>query len=490
MRVLHVAAEAHPLVKTGGLADVMGALPRAQQALGGMQARLLLPGWPAVMKGVVGVEPVASLGPCFGAARVRLLKASLPEGGLSVYVIDAPLLYGRSANPYHDEAGLEWPDNLQRFGLLGWVAAQIAAGGLDPSWQPDLVHAHDWHAGMACAYLKAHAATAPSVFTVHNLAYQGLFPHQDSALLGLSSRFMSSAGLEYHGQLSFMKGGLKFCDRLTTVSPTYAREITTPEFGCGMDGVLRSREGVLSGILNAIDDLAWNPLRDPALAGPYAPYGPDDLTGKATCKAALQADVGLPVDPAAPVVLALSRLTAQKGLDLLLAALPTLLEQGGQLVVQGTGDAALEHAFTQAAQDHPRSVATLIAYDEHRAHRLVAGADLIAVPSRFEPCGLTQLYGLRYGTLPLVRATGGLADTVVGLNSAPAAGLPANGFSFAEPTPAAFERALVHALNVWREPALRRTLQRRGMTQDLSWTPSAVKYRALYAELLPEAAGV
>jgi starch synthase len=190
------------------------------------------------------------------------------------------------------------------------------------------------------------------------------------------------------------------------------------------------------------------------------------------------------------VVLALSRLTAQKGLDLLQAALPTLLEQGGQLVVQGTGDAALEHAFTQAAQDHPRSVATLIAYDEHRAHRLVAGADLIAVPSRFEPCGLTQLYGLRYGTLPLVRATGGLADTVVGLNSAPAAGLPANGFSFAEPTPAAFERALVHALNVWREPALRRTLQRRGMTQDLSWTPSAVKYRALYAELLPEAAGV
>ena len=487
MRVLHVASEAHPLIKTGGLADVMGALPQAQQALGGLQARLLLPGWPAVMKAVDGGELVASLGPCFGAARVRLLKAEMPEGGLSVYVIDAPLLYGRSANPYHDEAGQDWPDNLQCFGLLGWVAAQLAEGGLDPAWQPDLVHAHDWHAGMACAYLKAHAAAVPSVFTVHNLAYQGLFPHQDSALLGLSSRFMSSAGLEYHGQLSFMKAGLKFSDRVTTVSPTYAREITTPEFGCGLDGVLRSRQAVMSGILNGIDDQGWNPLRDPALTAPYAAYGPDDLKGKAVCKAALQAEMGLPVDPAAPVVLGLSRLTAQKGLDLLLSALPTLLEQGGQLVVQGTGDVALERAFTQAAQDHPRQVATFIAYDEHRAHRLVAGADLIAVPSRFEPCGLTQMYGLRYGTLPLVRATGGLADTVVGLESPAANGLPANGFSFAEPTPAAFETALVQALKAWRQTALRRTLQRRGMTQDLSWKSSAMKYRALYAELLPEA---
>lgn len=490
MRALHVAAEAHPLVKTGGLADVMGALPQAQQALGGMQARLLLPGWPAVMKGVAHVEPVASLGPCFGAAQVRLLKASWAEGGVNFYVIDAPLLYGRSAHPYHDETGREWPDNLQRFGLLGWAAAQIAAGALDPSWQPDLVHAHDWHAGMACAYLKAHAASVPSVFTVHNLAYQGLFPHQDSALLGLSSRFMSPAGLEYHGQLSFMKAGLKFCDRLTTVSPTYAREITTPEFGCGLDGVLRSRQGVLSGILNGIDDQVWNPMRDPALAGPYAHYGPDDLTGKGACKAALQAEVGLPVDPSAPVVLALSRLTAQKGLDLLLAALPALLRQGGQLVVQGTGDAALERAFLHAAQDHPRNVATYIAYDERRAHRLVAGADLIAVPSRFEPCGLTQLYGLRYGTLPLVRATGGLADTVVGLDTPAAAAQPPNGFSFTEPTQEAFESALAHALNAWRHPVRRGTLQRRGMTQDLSWTPSALQYRALYAELLPEAAFV
>jgi len=284
--------------------------------------------------------------------------------------------------------------------------------------------------------------------------------------------------------LSFMKAGLKFGDRLTTVSPTYAREITTPEFGCGLDGVLRSRMEVLSGILNGIDEQGWNPQRDYALARPYKPYGPEDLSGKAACKAALQAEMGLPVDPDAPVVLALSRLTAQKGLDLLVAALPTLRQQGAQLVVQGTGDVALEAAFTQAARAHPSSVATFIGYDEARAHRLLAGADLIAVPSRFEPCGLTQLYGLRYGTLPLVRATGGLADTVIGLGTPAAAGLQANGFSFEQATEAAFAEALVHALAAWRHKALRQALQRRGMTQDLSWMPSAMRYRALYEELL------
>ena len=302
MNVLHVAAEAHPLLKTGGLADVLGALPQALQAQGGLDTRLLLPGWPAVLQGVVDLRPVATLGPCFGAARVELLLAQMPGSGLPVYVIQAPMLYGKAGNPYHDPAGESWPDNLQRFGLLGWVAAQLAAGGLDPAWQPALVHAHDWHAGMACAYLKAHTAPTATVFTVHNLAYQGLFPHPDGALLGLSSRYMSSAGLEYHGQISFMKAGLKFADRLTTVSPTYAREITTPAFGCGLDGVLRSRADALTGILNGIDDEEWNPLTDSALAHRY---GPRDLKGKALCKRALQAEAGLPVDAQAPLVLAL-----------------------------------------------------------------------------------------------------------------------------------------------------------------------------------------
>jgi len=480
MRVLQVGAEAHPLIKTGGLADVLGALPQALQAQGGLDVRLLLPGWPAVLQGVQNLQPVTSIGPCFGAARVRLLQAKMLGSGLAVYVIDAPLLYGRPDNPYHDAAGQEWPDNLQRFGLLGWVALQLAAGGLDPGWVPDLVHAHDWHAGMVCAYLKAHACSVPSVFTVHNLAYQGLFPHQDSPLLGLSARFMSSAGLEYHGQLSFMKAGLKFADRLTTVSPRYAREICTPEFGCGLDGVLRSRAQALSGILNGIDAGVWDPAHDTALARPYHRA---DLSGKAVCKAALQAELGLPVDPDVPLVLALSRLTAQKGLDLLLGALPILLEQGAQLAVQGTGDPGLEAALLRAASAYPGRLAVLIGYDEARAHRLMAGADLLVVPSRFEPCGLTQMYALRYGTLPLVRTTGGLADTVAGEGDEHPNGLERNGFTFTEPTAAALRAALTQALTTWRDEAQRRTLQWAGMGQDFSWTASALAYRALYDAL-------
>ena len=483
MNVLHVAAEAHPLVKTGGLADVLGALPQALQAQGGLDTRLLLPGWPAVLQGVVDLRPIATLGPCFGAARVELLLAQMPGSGLQVYVIRAPMLYGKAGNPYHDPAGQSWPDNLQRFGLLGWVAAQLAAGGLDPAWQPALVHAHDWHAAMACAYLRAHAAPTGTVFTVHNLAYQGLFPHQDAALLGLSTRYMSSAGLEFHGQLSFMKAGLKFADRLTTVSPTYAREITTPAFGHGLDGVLRSRADALTGILNGIDDEEWNPLTDDALAHRY---GPHDLKGKALCKQALQAEAGLSVDAQAPLVLALSRLTEQKGLDLLLAALPTLLREGAQLVVQGTGDPALEAAFVSAARSHPGQVSACIGYDEDRAHRLMAGADLIAVPSRFEPCGLTQLYGLRYGTLPVVCVTGGLADTVVPHHGADTAQGAANGFTFGAPTLVSLTEGLQQALAGWRNPKLRRRLQLTGMAQDFSWVAPARHYRAIYEALVKE----
>jgi len=480
MNVLHVAAEAHPLLKTGGLADVLGALPQALQAQGGLDTRLLLPGWPAVLQGVVDLRPVATLGPCFGAARVELLLAQMPGSGLPVYVIQAPMLYGKAGNPYHDPAGESWPDNLQRFGLLGWVAAQLAAGGLDPAWQPALVHTHDWHAGMACAYLRAHAAPTATVFTVHNLAYQGLFPHPDGALLGLSSRYMSSAGLEYHGQISFMKAGLKFADRLTTVSPTYALEITTPAFGCGLDGVLRSRADALTGILNGIDDLHWNPLTDDALA--YR-YGPHDLKGKALCKRALQAEAGLPVDAQAPLVLALSRLTEQKGLDLLLAALPTLLHEGAQLVVQGTGDPALEAAFVSAARSHPGQVSVCIGYDEDRAHRLMAGADLIAVPSRFEPCGLTQLYGLRYGTLPVVRHVGGLADTVREVDVVEEALRPANGFVFDRDDPDALLQALERAASAWRYRPRRAALQHAGMLQDASWAAPARAYASLYGTL-------
>ena len=470
MRVLHAAAEVFPLVKTGGLADVVAALPLAL-AEQGADPRLLLPGLPAVMDGVQGAKTIIDIGTCFGAMRVRLLLARMPGTKMPVYVVDAPYLYRREGSPYQTPAGQEWGDNLQRFALLGWVAAHLAAGDADPQWLPDVVHAHDWHAAMACAYMAEHAASpAATVFTVHNLAFQGLFPTHDWALLGIGSHLMSPAGLEFHGQLSFMKAGLKFADRITTVSPTYAREIATAEFGCGLDGVIRDRGAAVSGIINGIDSGIWNPASDSAIA---TRYDAERLAGKAECRRALQAELGLVRDDSALLLTVISRLTAQKGLDLLLAALPELAMQGVQFAVQGTGEPALEAAFRMAQQAHPGKVHMHLGYDEARAHRLVAGADVIAVPSRFEPCGLTQMYGLRYGTLPVVRRTGGLADTVADGKT---------GFVFDEATPAALRRAVERALVTKRDSAAWAALQRRAMGRDLSWAEPAKQYLQLYAE--------
>ncbi len=474
MKVLHVAAEVYPLVKTGGLADVTAALPPAL-AEAGADVRLLLPGLPAILDAVQSARTVVDIGSCFGALRVRLLLGRMPGTQLPVYVVDAPHLYRRPGGPYQAADGQEWPDNLRRFALLGWVAAHLAADDADPAWVPDVVHAHDWHAAMACAYIADHPATqAASVYTVHNLAFQGLFPHHDWALLGMSSRFMSPAGLEYHGQLSFMKAGLKFADKVTTVSPSYAREIATHEFGCGLDGVIRGRGSDVSGILNGIDEAVWSPAADPAIA---QRYDADRLAGKWACRQALQAALGLEADPDALLLTVVSRLTAQKGLDLVLAALPALVADGVQFAVQGTGEPALEVAFQMAAQAHPGRVAVRIGYDEQRAHAMVAGADVIAVPSRFEPCGLTQLYGLRYGTPPVVRRVGGLADTVSDGDAA-----HRTGFVFDAATPGAFEAAVRRAQALRRDAAAWQTVMRRGMAQELSWAGPAQAYLALYTQ--------
>lgn len=481
MKVLHAGAELFPLVKTGGLADVMGALPQALVAQGA-DVRLVLPGLPAILRGVEDQRLVCEIGPMFGAARISLRLGTVGFGGVPAYVVDAPQLYRRDGNPYLDAGGTEWSDNLQRFALLGWAVAHLASGELDSNWVPELVHAHDWHAALACAYMAAQPASrARSVFTVHNLAYQGLFDAHDFHLLGLPGRFMLPGALEFHGRISFMKAGLAYAQRVTTVSPSYAAEIAMPEFGCGLDGVIRARGVAVSGILNGVDRKVWDPSTDSLIE---ARYGADAMQGKARCKAALQQALGLAADARAPLLTVVSRLTAQKGLDLLLQALPELLAHGAQLALQGTGDAALEAAFVAAAKAHAGRVAVRIAYDESLAHRMVAGADMILVPSRFEPCGLTQLYGLRYGTVPVVRRVGGLADTVVDAGDDARADDRATGFVFDAATPAALSEAVVRAIALFGRAQSWQRLMRCGMAQDFSWEPAAARYMALYREML------
>jgi starch synthase len=480
MKVLHVAVEVFPLIKTGGLADVVAALPVAL-AEHGADVRLLLPGLPAVMDGVHAARTIIDIGNCFGAMRVRLLLARMPGTKLPVYVVDAPYLYRRGGGPYQDAEGEAWPDNMQRFALLGWVAAHLASGEADPQWAPHIVNAHDWHAAMCCAYVAEHAPTpAATVFTVHNLAFQGLFPMTDWPQLGMASRLMSPAGLEFHGQLSFMKAGLQFADHVTTVSPNYAREIATHEFGCGLEGVLRGRGGTVSGILNGIDTDLWNPATDRAL--PHR-YDAARLTGKLACRRALQTELGLQADDQALLVTVVSRLTSQKGLDLVLAALPEMLAAGAQLAVQGTGEPALEAAFRMAEQAHPGRVQVFIGYDEARAHRLIAGADAIAVPSRFEPCGLTQMYGLRYGTLPIVRRVGGLADTVTDASPQNLAAGTATGFTFDAATPSALVRCVGRAVESRKNPDQWGATVAAAMARELSWAGPAAQYLALYDEV-------
>ncbi len=479
MKVLHAAAEVFPLVKTGGLADVLGALPQAL-VRAGADVRLILPGLPAIAAGVEGQTLVRELGAVFGAGRVSLRLGRMGGSGVLAYVVDAPFLYQRDGNPYLAADGSEWADNAQRFALLGWVAAHLATGELDDNWRPDVLHTHDWHAAMACTYIAASpSARVATVYTVHNLAYQGLFDADDFHLLGLPARFMTPLGLEFHGQFSFMKAGLTCAHRVTTVSPSYAREMATEEFGCGLQGVIQARGADVSGILNGVDGKIWNPATDAGIAATYTALA---TQGKTRCKAALQKALGLRADPKAPLFSVVSRLTSQKGLDLVLAALPALLAEGGQLAVQGNGDAALESAFTAAAVAHPGQVAVRLGYDEAFAHQMIAGADAMLVPSRFEPCGLTQLYALRYGTVPVVRRVGGLADTVVDATPESLRGNAATGFLFGPATPDALAQAMSQAIRTFAQPKVWRQIMQNGMAQHFSWEDAAGQYLLLYEE--------
>ena len=481
MKILHVASEVFPLVKTGGLADITAALLPALNERG-IDARLLLPGFPSIREGVRQQKKIAELGPAFGAATITIRQGRMPETGVQAYVIDAPWLYARDGNPYMGPDGTDWPDNPRRFALLGWVAAHLGFGEFDPFWTPDLLHAHDWHAALSMAYLSAHPANKlRTVFTVHNLAYQGLFPLEQHRELDLPVAQMGHNGLEFHGQGSFMKAGLLWADRVTTVSPRYALEICTPAFGCGLEGLLAARGNTLSGILNGVDYRQWDPTTDRHLEKLYSSRS---LGGKTQCKAALQKSLNLAVDPHAPLFTVVSRLTDQKGMDLVLGSLPHLLGLGGQLALLGSGDRRLEQAFEEAARAHPSQIAVRIAYDEALAHRFVAGADVIMVPSRFEPCGLTQMYGLRYGTLPLVRRVGGLADTVVDTNRENLQSESATGFCFGPATVDALNEAISRASSTYADQETWQTLMKRGMAKDFSWESSSKRYLSLYREML------
>ena len=478
MRVLHAAAELFPWVKTGGLGDVVAALPPALAEIG-IDVRLVLPGFTALLDALPLTEITRVRTP-FAIERVRIALAELPDSSVRAYLVDHPAFYDRPGSPYADPQGRDWPDNHRRFALLGWAAAALAQG-IDPGWRPDTLHAHDWHAGLAPAYLRATGIAAPSVFTVHNLAYQGFFAAAVFGDLALPPDFFSIDGVEFYGGVSFLKSGLFYADRLTTVSPTYAREIQTPAFGQGLDGLLRSRAGVLSGILNGVDPAIWSPENDALLP---LQYGPDEAAaGKAAAKAALQRRLGLAAEPDALLFGAVTRLAAQKGFDLLLAALPELIADGTQLALLGSGDADLEAGFAAAAAASPGQVGVVFGYDEALSHLIMAGADVVLVPSRFEPCGLTQLYALRYGALPLVRRTGGLADTVVDANAVTLAEGSATGFVFEGETRDALLEAAQRAVELYADRASWQRVMRQAMRQDFSWNAAARQYEALYAEL-------
>jgi starch synthase len=473
VNVLAVVSEIFPLVKTGGLADVAGALPGALAAED-VAVRSLVPGYPSVTNALESGVAVATLNDLYGgAARIVAARAS----ALDLFVLEAPHLYARDGDPYRRPDGSDWPDNAFRFAALSRVAALLAQG-LVSGYRPDVVHAHDWQAGLAPAYLHYAGANEPaSVMTVHNLAFQGQFPPYLLGPLGLPANAFTIDGVEYYGAIGYLKAGLLFADRITTVSPTYAAEICTPAHGMGMDGLLRSRADVLSGILNGIDTDVWNPAHDRHLA---ANFDADRLAQRAANKAALQQRFGLRRDPAKLLFGVISRLSAQKGIDLLLGALPVLVRSGAQLVVLGSGDAALEAALRAAAGP---DVGAQIGYDESLAHLIQGGCDALLMPSRFEPCGLTQLCAMRYGALPVVAHVGGLCDTVIDANEMALANGIGTGFHFAPVETEMLAAVILRVLSVWRQPEMWRRLQRNAMQADVGWRRPAAHYAAMYRQL-------
>lgn len=473
--VLSVASECVPLIKTGGLADVVGALPRALKEFG-WQTRVLMPAYPGVADQFRSVTEVWSDPDLFGGPATVL---SGTVGGLRVLALSALHLYDRAGGIYQGQEG-DHPDNDVRFAALSWVAARLCAEGTRDGWKPTLLHAHDWQAGLTPAYLRFAGTSTPSVMTIHNMAFQGIASADRLEALRLPREEFHHSSLEYYGQISALKAGLVHADRITTVSPSYAEELMRPEFGFGLEGVVIERSQQLSGIVNGIDTSVWNPAEDVAIP---QHYDSAQLGNKQANREALLEEFGLGPTPG-PLAIVVSRLSHQKGIDLLLEAIPEFIQLGGSVVLLGAGDADLEHGLRTFADQYPDRVGVRIGYDEALSHRMFAGGDAVIVPSRFEPCGLTQLYGLRYGTIPVVASTGGLRDTVIDASVAGLAGQAATGIGFSPFDALALGRALARLVALYADPPTWRQIQRRAMMANVGWKLSAKHYAELFDELV------
>ena len=485
MNILFASAEAHPLIKTGGLADVAGSLPRAIRRLR-HDIRVIIPAYQVVLKQVEKFTLVAHLDLEGVKQPVRIFCGRLPGSTVAIYLVDSPEHFDRPGNPYTMQQGAVWPDNAERFTVFCRAIEVLAldAAGLD--WQPDLVHCNDWQTALVPPLLDQHAVRPATVFTIHNLAYQGLFDWRAFQKLNLPADFWSMEAMEFHNQFSFIKGGLVFADWISTVSPTYAEEIQTSKYGYGLEGLISHRSDNLSGIVNGVDYSVWNPGRDLHIP---VQFNARSLIHKLENKQALQEHFGLPVDETIPVFAVISRLVEQKGIDLILDIVPELVKQQAQLIVLGSGDKKLEAGIRNAVTAYPQQVAAHIGYDEALSHHIEAGADIFLMPSRFEPCGLNQIYSQRYGTVPIVRYTGGLADTVTNTTADTLEAKTATGFSFQEATATALIKAIKRALEHYRQPAIWQQLVCTGMKQDFSWKHSAKLYIALYETVLAQHAG-
>ena len=482
MRILYVTSEAYPLIKTGGLADVSGSLPAALRHLG-EDVRLLIPGYRQVLAKLRNTRALLELKWLPMVGNVTILTGEMPDTGVPVMVIDHPQLYDRDGGPYLDSTGHEWVDNPLRFGILSRIAA-ILGSKASPlaDWIPDIVHCNDWQGGLTPAYMHySGSPCAKSVLGIHNLAFQGNFPAEWVERLGLPRDGFTINGFEYYGQLSFLKAGVFYADSIATVSPTYAQEIQTAEYGFGLQGLLATRSKDIHGILNGIDTTEWNPAEDQHL--PHT-YDRDNLSKKDIVKLALQQRLGLTQDVTMPLLGVVSRLTSQKGLDLFLKCAAPLLKQGCQIAVLGGGDPALEQGFLQLALEHPQQVSVTIGYNEPLSHMIMAGVDIFIMPSRFEPCGLNQMYGLRYGTPPVVRRTGGLADSVHDTTATSLANGSANGFVFDLANTNDLLTTIQRALDCYGNKAEWRQVQQNGMSVDLSWDHSALDYLNIYRSLI------